>query len=81
MNLTKRLLLFLLVLSVVTVPLFSCVHYESVPDAPIEGASSSIEEIVTTPPEDTTDYQTLYKDMSDEEFYANYQPAKSYKDA
>ena len=34
-----------------------------------------------TPPVDTTDYETLYRDMSDEEFYANYTPAKSFKDA
>ena len=34
-----------------------------------------------TPPVDTTDYETLYKNISDEEFYANYTPAKSFKDA
>ncbi len=34
-----------------------------------------------TPPVDNTDYESLYKNMSKQEFYANYTPAKSFKDA
>ena len=84
-NLTKRLLLLLLVLSVVAAPLFSC-NNESITETTTEsltqGAESSTpEEIVTTPPEDTTDYEALYRDMSFEEFYTNYEPAQSPEDA
>ena len=85
MNLTKRLLLLLLVLSVVTVPLFSCENgrtNETTTESTTPAVeSSTLEEIVTTPPEDNTDYEALYENMSAEEFYADYEPAKSFKDA
>ena len=74
----NRLLLLLLVLSVIVTPLFSCNLVQE------SSATTATEETTLISPvqtEDPTDYETLYKNMSGEEFYQNYTPAKSFKDA
>ena len=74
----NRLLLLLLVLSIVVTPLFSCNALQE------SAVTSTTEETTLISPvqtEDHTDYETLYKNMSGEEFYQNYTPAKSFKDA
>ena len=78
MHALKRLWLLFLVLAVVAVPLFSCA------ETPEPSSSSTTEKTTITSPiptEDPTDYETLYKNMSEKEFYKNYTPAKSFKDA
>ena len=97
MNITKRLLLLLLVLTVVATPLCSCDSIQNWISVLSTEATTPME---TTPPETTpeettpaetippsggnhevSDYDTKYKDMSKEEFYADYEPAENAEDA
>ena len=74
----KRLLLLLLVLSIVVTPLFSCNALQEPADTSTTEETTIISPVQT---EDSTDYETLYKNMSAAEFYKNYTPPKSFKDA
>ena len=78
MHTFKRLWLLFLVLAVVVMPLFSC---DKAPDTAVTSTSEETTLISPLPTEDPTDYKTLYKNMSAEKFYADYKPAKSFKDA
>ena len=93
MNITKRLLLLLLVLTVVATPLFSCDNH--ITDTTTESSAqitetSSPEETVTSSLEETTapdtsgeteNYKEKYKNMTPEEFYADYELAENAADA
>ena len=91
MHITKRLWLLFLVLALVVAPLSSCENiFNPSPQSTTESTTepttqdterSTPEESTTTPPEDTTDYETLYQSISYEEFYADYEPAQSLEDA
>ena len=54
---------------------------DTTPENTTPEATTPEEVTPPTPPVDNTDYETLYKNMSKQEFYANYTPAKSFKDA
>ena len=102
MNITKRLLLLLLVLATVAAPLCSCETFfnsnltttevttteQSTPEltTPQGTTPEATEPPITTPeepeiPEEPIDYDAKYKNMSREEFYADYAPAKNAEDA
>lgn len=102
MNITKRLLLLLLVLATVAAPLCSCESFfnfdlsttevttteQTTPTltTPQDTTPEATEPPITTPeepepPEEPIDYDAKYKNMSWEEFYADYEPAKSFEDA
>ena len=99
MNITKRLLLLLLVLATVAAPLCSCESFFNfdlsttevttteqttpTPTTPQDTTPEATEPPITTPeepepPEEPIDYDAKYKNMSWEEFYADYEPAKSF---
>ena len=92
----KRLLLLLLVLTIVATPLLSCNNNSNAtPTTPAESTTdldtTTPEETTpeSTTPESTTpddpdereNYNAIYANMSREEFYANYTPAKNAEDA
>lgn len=54
---------------------------ETTPEATTPEETTPEDVTPPTPPVDNTDYESLYKNMSKQEFYANYTLAKSYKDA
>ena len=95
MNVTKRLLLLFLVLALTVAPLCSCniLNYVSnlLETTTLEETTpeATTPEETTPPPSSTTppsgdevsDYDAKYKDMTREEFYANYTPAENAEDA
>ncbi len=91
MHITKRLLLLLLVLAVTVAPLTSCQNILNYVSSLLE--TTTLEETTpeatnpeeTTPPSGNTgepsEYDAKYKDISHEEFYADYEPAENAEDA
>ena len=91
-----RLLLLLLVLTIVATPLCSCENLRNLVNLIDRFTSEETTAVDTTPEEttkeppkqdtgnteeDTNPYNLKYKDMTREEFYANYTPAENAEDA